>query len=78
MNKKDMDKSFLDLRARKEPYLENCRSKEIVSNKVYECLITNPPCEYFTNFGNAKFCKHPLKSEIAKRTNGNNKTDRLR
>jgi hypothetical protein len=72
MKIKDPEKSSLDLRARKEPYLENCRSKEMVFNKVYECHITNPPCEYFTNFGNAKFCNHPLKSEIAKRANGNN------
>jgi hypothetical protein len=74
MNREGSDKSGFDLRVRVEPYLNNCRVKETVLNKVFECLITHPTCEYYTYFGNAKFCRHPLNAEIANRTGEDNKT----
>ncbi len=63
-----MEKSALEKRTKIEPHLKYCQAKEIIPAKIIECNVENSTCNYFFNFRDSKFCKHPLNFEIAKRT----------
>jgi hypothetical protein len=60
--------------ANTEDFLKTCMANEIVRNEIVECLIEKPTCYCFLNYGNAKYCQHSLKFDIAKRTQELNET----
>lgn len=44
-----------------------CQIKEMVSGKIYQCLVESPTCNYYFHFGATRFCKHPSRNLFIKK-----------
>jgi len=69
MNRKVINRAITEKNGEKERYSSSCRVKEVINDKIFECLSRTPSCNYLIPFGNAKYCSHPFNKEIAKYTN---------
>jgi len=61
-----MKELISSVEGKNEDCREECRTKEIVSGKIVQCLVKNPTCGCFFHFGAAIFCMHPSQNKSNK------------
>ena len=62
-----MEKLFTTNQEDTDKFLQDCRTKVVIRDKVEKCLVSKHSiCKHSFYFGTEIFCKHPLRDKIPK------------